>query len=321
MAVPLLQSRYSVGAPRTIELVAALRIESELAERERAKERAVALLALPRQHRPVNGLMYGARVKRSYSELLSSVPGGFDLRYINTLQLQPHGSPFEAPRRKKLKIHSSSTSDGKPHSVAFADLQKAQRKNRHIGSLPAPATKQLNVPDDEISELSSVDEATKVLPNGRSQYNDRCWHTWYEKLRQYKKQHGDCNVPRSYPPNSTLGRWVYSQRVLQSRGQLSKERFDKLEAEGFVWKVARQKQCWYENYQQLAEFKRLYGHCRVPRKYDENPKLGSWVQTQRTEMKYLKEGKRTSHITEDRIKLLNDLRFEWNVNQKRHKAA
>lgn len=35
----------------------------------------------------------------------------------------------------------------------------------------------------------------------------------------------------------------------------------------------------------------------------------------RTEYKYFKEGK-PSHMTEERIRQLEDLHFEWNVNQK-----
>lgn len=34
-------------------------------------------------------------------------------------------------------------------------------------------------------------------------------------------------------------------------------------------------------YQRLAQFKEKYGHCLVPRKYEEDPKLATWVETQR----------------------------------------
>lgn len=32
-------------------------------------------------------------------------------------------------------------------------------------------------------------------------------------------------------------------------------------------------------------------------------------------MKYLRQGRSDSHMTEERIKLLDALNFEWNVNQ------
>jgi hypothetical protein len=123
----------------------------------------------------------------------------------------------------------------------------------------------------------------------------------------------DSMVPRSFPENPKLGRWVYTQRTRYTQYALSPDRVAKLDDLGFVWKIFARSN-WHDCYQQLVDFKQAYGHCRVPRQYDENRKLGSWVQTQRTEMKYRKMG-RPSRMTEDRIELLNDLRFEWKVNQ------
>lgn len=34
-------------------------------------------------------------------------------------------------------------------------------------------------------------------------------------------------------------------------------------------------------YQRLVQYKREHGHCLVPRKYDADPKLSTWVETQR----------------------------------------
>lgn len=139
------------------------------------------------------------------------------------------------------------------------------------------------------------------------------WNDLYQELVAYKKKTGSCMVPRSFPENPKLGRWVYTQRTRYTQYALSPDRVAKLDDLGFVWKIFARSN-WHDCYQQLVDFKQAYGHCRVPRQYDENRKLGSWVQTQRTEMKYRKMG-RPSRMTEDRIELLNDLRFEWKVNQ------
>jgi glycerol-3-phosphate cytidylyltransferase-like family protein len=42
------------------------------------------------------------------------------------------------------------------------------------------------------------------------------------------------------------------------------------------------KEHWYGMYNQLLEFKQKHGHVKVPRQYNENPKLGIWVMTNRS---------------------------------------
>jgi hypothetical protein len=40
--------------------------------------------------------------------------------------------------------------------------------------------------------------------------------------------------------------------------------------------------CWNDMYEQLLDYKQEYGNVKVPQGYDENPKLGRWVMTNRT---------------------------------------
>lgn len=40
-------------------------------------------------------------------------------------------------------------------------------------------------------------------------------------------------------------------------------------------------QQWEEMYQRLARYKEEHGDCLVPRKYERDPKLSTWVETQR----------------------------------------
>ena len=67
------------------------------------------------------------------------------------------------------------------------------------------------------------------------------WDSRYEELVEYKRLHGNCNVPQGYKPNVPLGRWVMKQRVqyhkLQrgQKSQMKEDRVQKLEALGFQW--------------------------------------------------------------------------------------
>jgi Helicase associated domain len=40
---------------------------------------------------------------------------------------------------------------------------------------------------------------------------------------------------------------------------------------------------WYERLGELYAFKRRFGHCNIPKKYPENPRLSAWVSLQKTE--------------------------------------
>jgi len=60
--------------------------------------------------------------------------------------------------------------------------------------------------------------------------------------------------------------------------------------------------CWMERFSDLIAFKLEHGDCMVPQK---SGSLGLWVRNQRYE-------RRKGKLSQERIKLLNDLGFEWN---------
>jgi hypothetical protein len=113
-------------------------------------------------------------------------------------------------------------------------------------------------------------------------YENR-WETRYAQLQKFKRIYGHTDVMYKWKKNPALGVWVFIQRDAYRRGQLSPERIKKLEALGFCWD--RLKALWDTRYRELAVFRQQYGHCRVPRKWKENPSLGSWVGLQRCQKK------------------------------------
>jgi len=42
--------------------------------------------------------------------------------------------------------------------------------------------------------------------------NDQSWDQIFERLVEFRNINGHCNVPKKYPPDEALGRWVHSQR-------------------------------------------------------------------------------------------------------------
>jgi hypothetical protein len=67
---------------------------------------------------------------------------------------------------------------------------------------------------------------------------------------------------------------------------------------------------WSDAFQALLDFRKAHGHCLVPHAHKENMSLARWVKRQRYQNKLLKEGK-PSTMTEERIKLLDNVGFVW----------
>jgi hypothetical protein len=154
------------------------------------------------------------------------------------------------------------------------------------------------------------------------------WSKRFQQLSEFKVQFGHCLVPREYAANPKLGRWVNNQRRNYSLHQegnsscLTTERIRELESIGFDWGTRRidVAPIWSVSFQQLCEFKEQFSHCLVPQQYADKPKLGRWVSTQRKNYKWLQEGK-PSPMTEDRIRELESIGFDWGTSRTRTDVA
>jgi uncharacterized protein YerC len=140
---------------------------------------------------------------------------------------------------------------------------------------------------------------------------------WGERLSQltdYCKIHGHCNVPIGYSKNKKLASWVKHQRIqykLQQEGKTSTmtlSRIQELVSLGFEWDC--HSAAWELRLSELADYRRIHGHCNVPDKCSENLKLAKWVGKQRSDYRQHQEGK-TSSMTLSRIQELESLGFEW----------
>jgi len=62
------------------------------------------------------------------------------------------------------------------------------------------------------------------------------WEEMFDSLKEYKQEHGNCNVPYEYKTktNKTLGRWVNQQRFNKS-SRLTADQINNLEKIGFKW--------------------------------------------------------------------------------------
>jgi predicted helicase len=155
------------------------------------------------------------------------------------------------------------------------------------------------------------------------------WEEMFDELIEYKKNHGDCNVPQNYVVNDLkLGIWVSIQRINYRNGKLSKAYIERLEDIGFEltshrvegdkkrqeerrekrWEEMREAR-WKEMFNALKEYKKNHGDCNVPDSCAENKQLANWVCVQRTIYQIRK-------LSKDRTKRLEDVGFVWNIRKR-----
>jgi len=138
---------------------------------------------------------------------------------------------------------------------------------------------------------------------------EQAWQRMYGCLKEYRRIHGHCLVPRSCPENPRLGRWVSHQRYLKRYGRLPQARIESLEALGLEWSAAppqnrKSESRWDRRFRSLLSFKTAHGHTRVPRHSNADRELADWVARQR-------RSRRMNRLSPERIAKLTGIGFEW----------
>mmetsp|Transcript_1335 Transcript_1335/g.1924 ORF Transcript_1335/g.1924 Transcript_1335/m.1924 type:complete len:706 (-) Transcript_1335:274-2391(-) len=205
---------------------------------------------------------------------------------------------------KVTATHPSSPQDFKLKKKITTNLKPLLSITDNLGLNPIP---------QNISESSNKNPATF------GEINDSAWNERYKSLAKFRSEHGHCHVPARYKKDPRLGHWVMTQRRqyhLLSKGRpssMSNARVEKLEALGFAWSIRMEpEKMWNQRYNELKAYKSKYGDCLVPQRFSKNPRLGTWVNTQRRHYKLLIEGKH-SCITPARVEALQDLGFVWST--------
>jgi len=142
-----------------------------------------------------------------------------------------------------------------------------------------------------MSTSTSPTSSSKTVRSRRSTWNQR-----FDELCRYSTKHGHCLVPIKCDEYPGLGVWVRNQRthyrnVLLSssssesnsgRGPyLQPERIQALQSLGFTFHTMQRESLWKKRFDELLQFRKVYGHCLVPEKYHDDPTLGNWVAHQR----------------------------------------
>lgn len=142
---------------------------------------------------------------------------------------------------------------------------------------------------------------------------DLDWYMMYERLKEYKKEYGDINVPIYYktPDGILLGHWLSNIRSsyknpMPGNTRLNSNKIKLLEELGIDWAPIESQ--WENIYLIAKQYYEEKGDLLIPDKYvtAENIKLGRWIATQRYNYK---EG----IISEEKIALLDKIGMVWSV--------
>ena len=204
-------------------------------------------------------------------------------------------------------------------------VRRMEREYRHYLQATSEEEKSTVMSAQRVMALESVGFSDRMFdePRSRSMIKPRAtWEERYEELKEYKQVNGDCVVPKNYGP---LGSWVRSQRHLRKEqgtgasfeggGQLSQDRVNRLNNLGFVWDVHQYQ--WNQTYHELLAYRKKHGDCNVPMSYGG---LGLWVFNQRAYYKSYCQGQ-SSHMTESRLQMLEDIGFAFDLGQRISSAA
>jgi len=141
-----------------------------------------------------------------------------------------------------------------------------------------------------------------------------CWESGMAQLRDFKLLNGHTDVPHIYAANQPLGNFVKSIRQNYKNMQkgkdtkiLNEQRIYELQLMGFKLQV-RQREPWEQRFGELRQYVQKHGNCEVPK----HTPLGIWILNQRSQFKLLLK-KKPSHMSEERISLLNSIGFDWRI--------
>ena len=116
-----------------------------------------------------------------------------------------------------------------PENPKLGRFVNNMRTQRNSGRLSADRIAKLDT-------LGFVWESSRTAEISGEGIN-AAWKTRFDKLLRYKETNGDCKVPKAWPDDPQLGRWVGQQRQLKKSGKLHPKREEMLQTIGFAWRA------------------------------------------------------------------------------------
>jgi hypothetical protein len=223
-----------------------------------------------------------------------------------------------------------------------ATLEAAQRRRqRHAGVVHKQQQKLQQAEADLAKAQQKLEAARKAAEKATQAAHDvalkdaddfllepNVWNFMYKRLLRFKEKHnGIVNIKRAMTQDDydwgdnnvdhaevrKLDKWQQDQRKAKRVGSLLQYQQILLDRLDFNWTPFQGPgpEKWFSHYEKLKKYKEEKGTCKVPYNYHDI-KLVQWTKGQITQYRNGQEGKKPS-LTQERIKLLEDIGFDWGV--------
>lgn len=209
--------------------------------------------------------------------------GGVDESVIPPLE----EAAVEEPKAKRSRQSSSIGVDGDPqwnamlfqlvyYKSVYGDLRPKAKdeENKPLYDWMVAQRKEFKIYQETPDKSYLHPDQVKVLDHLQFPWNtrgDEHWHRNFEHLKQFRKEHGHCMVPRTFVDVPNLCHWVTDQRrqlknlKANKPSTMTKDRQRLLDEIGFVWQV-RNRTTWDTRFAELLEFKEQKGTTVVPQR-------------------------------------------------------
>jgi hypothetical protein len=192
----------------------------------------------------------------------------------------------------------------------YKKLKTFYEKHGHIG-----VTKNMDVKlnrwliaQEEKSSISKerrkkLEALGMVWKKERNKKREIQWSSMFLKLKKFYIENGHQIIPLK---NRALFNWVKNVRAWNK--ELTDDQRRKLKSINFDFYWQRDDYVslkWEQRYEELAQFVREFGHCRISKHDPEYASLGLWIGIQR---------RRKKSLTAEQIKKLDKLNFDWGKN-------
>jgi len=170
--------------------------------------------------------------------------------YLNNMEQIANTRPVQ---RRRIADGSLVAASPRPSSQILypQNVYLPSQQSHHLTGLQMP--RNVGLPFANVASLSlgnpvvqhqfAQEEQTKSKKSKRKPRIFKTFQERFDKLTEYKREHGHCNVPRRYGPDKSLGVWCnnirYSFRQLQGgkhpHNFISEEDIRRLDEIGFQW--------------------------------------------------------------------------------------
>lgn len=151
--------------------------------------------------------------------------------------------------------------------------------------------------DTAATATNNDESSATTTPAPEKADESAAWDAQYNQLSFFHQLQGHCNVPKHFPSDPTLPKWVKQQRQRYHEEQLTPHQVQKMEALHFVWGLGEDP-VWDDFYAQLAAAQGAYNE---ENKMDD---LGEWVSQQRLVKEH-------NQLSEQKVAKLESIGFEW----------